>query len=517
MKKSLLYLILFLGFFGEVGAQEVPDSALVIQEVLAIQERNLDSLYCAWAEDRLLVPVGYTGEPIDSLIQPTTAISDSMYKERLRSIPTVVDLTFNTQVKSFIEMYTQKRRAQVELMLGLADYYFPIFEEVLMEEGLPMELKYVPVIESGLNPVATSRAGAQGLWQFMYGTAKAYGLQMNSFVDERWDPVKSSKAAVRYLKDLFAIYGDWHLVIAAYNCGPGNVNKAIIRAGGKRNYWDVYYFLPRETRGYVPAFIAAIYVMNYHHAHRLIPTPLESVYSVDSVWVKEDIHLKQISEVLEFSLTDLQRLNPQYRRNIIPTAGGPYAIRLPNDYALEFVRLEDSIANFKRSTYFSQANLNKSPSYAKYTPDAPGANYKALSYKVKSGDNLGFIADWYDVGLSRLRYWNNIYGNTIRVGQKLTVYVPKAIADRYENIDKMSFSEKQANNGRSVVVAQKEEVDGSELSGEYETYTVRSGDNLWSIARQYSGVSNTDIMRLNNLAGTQLKPGQVLKIRLKGE
>lgn len=425
-------------------SQDIPERVEMKNVVLDIQARNLDSLYIAWTEDRLMVPVGYAGNPGDSLLPHWGKLPDSVYQQRLRAIPSVVDLTFNSRIKSFIEMYTQKRRSQVELMLGLADYYFPVFEKALAEQGLPLELKYLPVIESGLNPVATSRVGAQGLWQFMYGTAKAYGLQMNSFVDERWDPVKSSQAAVQYLKDLFEIYGDWHLVIAAYNCGPGNVNKAIRRTGGKRNYWDIYYHLPRETRGYVPAFIASIYVMNYHYAHRLTPMPTEYNVAIDTVWVEQDIHLKQISEILEISLLDLQRLNPQYRRNIIPGIGGPYALTLPSDCALDFVSLEDSIAQYNRATYFSQANLNKSPSYSRYIPDAPKGNYVALTYRVKSGDNLGYIAEWYDVGLSRLRYWNNIYRSMIRVGQKLTVYVPKSSKSQYEKIDHLSFTEKQA-------------------------------------------------------------------------
>jgi len=425
-------------------AQESSEQSDLNDKVMGIQSRNLDSLYIAWTEERLMVPLSYVGTANDSLLPQWGKLPDSIYKKRLKAIPSVVDLTFNSRVRSFIEMYTQKRRSQVELMLGLAEYYFPVFEKALAEQGLPLELKYLPVIESGLNPVATSRVGAQGLWQFMYGTAKAYGLQMNSFVDERWDPVKASRAAVHYLKDLFDIYGDWHLVIAAYNCGPGNVNKAIRRTGGKRNYWDIYYHLPRETRGYVPAFIASVYVMNYHYAHRLTPLPTEYAALVDTVWVEQDIHLKQISEVLGISLLDLQRLNPQYRRSIIPGIGGPYAISLPREFALDFVGLEDSIVNYKREKFFSQANMNKSPSYSKYIPDSPKGNYVALTYRVKSGDNLGYIAEWYDVGLSRLRYWNNIYRSMIRVGQKLTVYVPKSSRSRYEAIDRLSFAEKQA-------------------------------------------------------------------------
>ncbi|MCK5821627.1 MAG: transglycosylase SLT domain-containing protein [Bacteroidales bacterium] len=444
MIRKLFFIIIVAILPLSLTSQEEPELVESQNEVLNIQVRNLDSLYIAWVEDRLMAPVTYAGNANDSLLPHWGKLPDSVYKQRLEAIPSVLDLTFNSRVKSFIEMYTQKRRAEVELMLGLADYYFPIFEKALADQGLPLELKYMPVIESGLNPVASSRVGAQGLWQFMYGTAKAYGLQMNSFVDERWDPVKSSQAAVQYLKDLFEIYGDWHLVIAAYNCGPGNVNKAIRRTGGKRNYWDIYYHLPKETRGYVPAFIASIYAMNYHHAHRMTPLATEYAAQIDTVWVEQDVHLKQISEVLDISFIDLKRLNPQYRRSIIPGVGGPYVVSLPNDKALDFVSLKDSIVQYKRDVYFSRANLNKSPSYSKYIPDAPKGNYVALTYKVKSGDNLGYIAEWYDVGLSRLRYWNNIYKSMIRVGQKLTVYVPKNSKSKYEKIDTMSFAEKQA-------------------------------------------------------------------------
>lgn len=514
MRRQVLITFIILFISISLYSQESMETNSESNIVLNIQARNLDSLYIAWSENRLMVPLEYTGSANDSLLPFSNKVPDSVYRQRLKAIPTVIDLTFNSRVKSFIELYTVKSRAQVELMLGLADYYFPIFEKALADEGLPMELKYVPVIESGLNPVATSRAGAQGLWQFMYGTAKGYGLKMNSYVDERWDPVKSSKAAVNYLKDLFDIYGDWHLVIAAYNCGPGNVNKAIRRSGGKRNYWDVYYHLPRETRGYVPALIASIYVMNYHYAHRLVPIKNQYSGPIDTVWVKQDIHLRQVSEVLEISLLDLQRLNPQYRRNIIPGNGGPNAIRLPNEFALDFVSMEDSIAKHKRTKYFSQANLNKSPTYSSFKPDPPKGDYVTLVYKVKSGDNLGYISEWYDIGLSKLRYWNNIYGNKIRVGQKLTIYKPKSAKSKYEGIDKMSFAQKQGTTAKIVSSPVAQTFPPGNLD-DYVIYKVKNGDNLWTIARKYPGISNSDIMSLNNMQNTNLKPGQIIKIKPK--
>lgn len=414
------------------------------------QRRNLDSLYAAWVEDRLMIPVRLIRNPEATRVDwGLEENQDSLYLHRLQSIPSVVDLTYNAQVRKHIDLYVHQRSGQVEVMLGLAEYYFPIFEEILAAKGLPIELKYMPVIESGLNPVATSRVGAQGLWQFMYRTAKSYDLEINSFVDERWDPVRSSEAAISYLKDLYDIYGDWHLVIAAYNCGPGNVNKAIRRSGGKTNYWEIYYHLPKETRGYVPAFIAAIYAMNYHHAHGIVPAEIDLPIVSDTVWIYNDLHLNQVAEVMDLPIIMLEQLNPQYRRNIIPGTGTVHALRLPHDKTADFITLQDSIINYRRDFFFSQLNTTKSPSYARYIPDPPKGEYATIQYQVKPGDNLGFIAEWYDVGLSRLRYWNNIYGSTIRVGQKLTVYVPKSQETKYRRINEMSFAEKQAFNDSS--------------------------------------------------------------------
>ena len=479
------------------------------------QIRNLDSLYQNWAEDRLFIDVKMVSSDQDTIFEFENHSSDSVYISRLAAIPTVINLTYNKHVKRFIELYVVKRKKQVELMLGLADYYFPIFEEILIKEGLPLELKYLPVIESGLNPVATSRVGAQGLWQFMYRTAKSYGLEINSYVDERWDPVKSSQAAVNYLKDLFDIYGDWYLVIAAYNCGPGNVNKAIRRSGGKRNYWDIYYHLPRETRGYVPAFIGAIYSMNFHHAHGIVAALSEIPPLVDTIWVDKDLHFKQIAEVLQIPSALVQKLNPQYRRNIVPGVGGPYPLQLPIEFVADFITLQDSVSAYNRQKYFSQANLNKSPQYSSYIPDPPKGDFHELNYTIKSGDNLGFIAEWYDVGLSRLKYWNNIYGNRIRAGQKLKVYVPKDKLDRYKNVNGLSFAEKQKNEGKGQTVTVSKQKKVVDLGGDFIVYRVKSGDNFWTIAKKYPGVSNTDIMNLNGISNTKLKIGQILKIAPK--
>lgn len=489
-------------------------------DVLAYQKQlaQLDSLYLEWLNRQLPV-FSVTDSSYVALKDGLTPSSpDSVYAHRLSQIPSAVDLTYNPRVKSFIDLYVLKRRNQVELMLGLATHYLPIFEEILDAQDLPLELKYMPVIESALNPRARSRVGASGLWQFMYGTAKGYDLKISSFVDERMDPVKSSRAAAMYLKDLYAIYNDWHLVIAAYNCGPGNVNKAIRRSGGKRNYWDIYYHLPRETRGYVPAFIAATYIMNFSYEHMLNPLPLEFPRMLDTVNIKEELHLGQVSDVLGIPLNQLQALNPQYRRSIIPGVGGPYSLVLPADMMGSFISMEDSISNYNDKIYFSKANLGKSPSRSKYTPEIPKGDYHAITYKVKEGDNLGYIADWYGVGLTNLRYWNNIYGNLINVGKTLTVYVPGSKLDKLKQVDKMSFAQKQEMIGRPAQSGSNSSATVNKTilaSDDYHYYKVRSGDNLWDIARKYPGISNNDIMRLNGMKTSALKVGQMLKIKPK--
>lgn len=523
LKHIYRYCLAFTGLLLFAPVHGTEDSIKIKQDTIPKEDpagyyqqmAQLDSLYMAWYSRQL--PVinildSTEMDPEDFLIPD---FSDSTYAERLMQIPSAIELTYNSRVKSFIDLYVLKRRGQVELMLGLATHYMPMFEEVLDKHEMPLELKYLPVIESALNPRARSRVGASGLWQFMYRTALGYNLNITSFVDERMDPVKSSEAAALYLKDLFEIYNDWHLVIAAYNCGPGNVNKAIRRAGGKKNYWDIYYHLPSETRGYVPAFIAATYVMNFSYEHNLRPLPLEFPLMVDSVHVSREVHLGQVSDVLGIPLNQLQSLNPQYRRSIIPAVGGPYALVMPADQAGFFVAMEDSISRYNADEFFSRANLGKNPSRNTYVPEIPKGDYKTLTYRVKSGDNLGYISEWYGVGVSNLRYWNNIYGNIIRVGQKLTVYVPGPRYEQLQDIDQMTFAQKQEMIGKKVNITVSGPVNTKLASGDYIYHTVRSGDNLWEIARSYPGVSSGDIMRLNKMANSSLKIGQVLKIKPK--
>ena len=269
------------------------------------------------------------------------------YIARLLRLPNVMEMVYNDVVQKFIDRYSGRLRHSISYMLGASNFYIPIFEEALEAYQLPLELKYLPIIESALNPNAISRAGAGGLWQFMIGTGKQYGLQVNSLVDERRDPVKSSYAAARYLSDLYKIFGDWNLVIAAYNCGPENINKAIRRSNGEKDYWQIYPYLPKETRGYVPAFIAANYIMTYYSLHNICPMSTRLPAKTDTVMVNKNVHLQQVAEVVGINIDLLRSLNPMYRRDIIPGATEPYALRLPLTEVGKFIDLQDSVYTYK--------------------------------------------------------------------------------------------------------------------------------------------------------------------------
>lgn len=477
-------------------------------------EKNLDSLLVSYYLTKSAFQQDLELEVKGKSTIPT--FHDSVYMKRLEFLSEhmEMEMPYNEKVQSYIKMYAEKRRSLVETMLGLSEYYFPLFEQELDRQGLPLELKYLPIIESALNPSAFSHAGASGLWQFVYGTGKFYNLYMDTYVDERRDPVKATKAAVKYLGDLYKIYGDWYMVIAAYNCGPGNVNKAIRRTGGKRDYWEIYYRLPRETRGYVPAFIAATYIMNFHLEHDLYAQQHDLPLATDTIMLDEPIHLLQVSEKLDIPYDMVKILNPQYRRFYIPGGSKKYALRLPSEKIAAFIDQRDEVLTYKKDELVNAKRTYAAPVYSSYTPDAP-SNMASVIYTVKSGDNLGWIAEWYDVGLSKIRYWNNIYSNKIRVGQKLKIYVPKNKVTHYMQINKMSFAEKQALDGKPIktnpVPASPAKIDNN-----YVYYKVRRGDSLWEIARKYPGISSSDIQRLNNMSGSsKIKVGQMLKIKRK--
>lgn len=349
------------------------------------------------------------------------AVSDSVIIRRLRLMPCVMEMPYNHYVRSFIDMYTLKRTKQVSYLQGLGDYYFKIFEEILEKNKLPHELKYLPIIESALNATAVSRMGAAGLWQFMPGTAKMYGMEVNSLVDERMDIYKSTHAAAKYLKDMFAIYQDWHLVIAAYNCGPGNVNKAIQRAGGKRDYWAIYPFLPAETRGYVPIFIAANYAMHYANAYGICKAEVSFPKSVDTVMVGRRMHISQIAGVLQLPEEQLKLLNPQYKTGIIPGDLKPFPVSLPMNMTGKFIDKFSDILNYKADSLINnrRAEVSVAGYTAKSTTKSSSSNI--ISHKVKKGQTLSGIAAKYGVSVSKIRKWNNISGSNLQIGQIIKI------------------------------------------------------------------------------------------------
>ena len=361
-----------------------------------------------------------------------------VYIERLSRLPNVMEMPYNEIVQKFIDRYTGRLRHSVSYMLGASNFYIPIFEEALEAYGLPLELKYLPVIESALNPKATSHAGAAGLWQFMVATGKQYGLEINSLIDERRDPIKSSYAAAHYLKDLYNIFGDWSLVIAAYNCGPENINKAIHRADGQADYWKIYPYLPRETRGYVPAFIAANYVMNYYCEHNICPMRTTLPAKTDTVVVSKDVHLKQIADVCGIDIEELRTLNPQYRRDIVNGDNKPSVIRLPANATNTFIANEDSIYRYETDALLTRRSLVEveSSKYTTSTSSTRKSYSKSKSRKrkssrrsrtrkksvtVRSGDTLSEIAERHHTTVKKLRQLNGIKGNNIRAGKKIRV------------------------------------------------------------------------------------------------
>lgn len=476
---------------------------------------DLDSLVSSW-----YVRMLYSDN--DRIMESDSAgieYPDSVYYERLARINSIVKLDYNGVIRNHIHVYTVKQRKQFSAILGLKDYYFPMIEDIFDSYGLPSELKYMAIIESALNANAVSRAGATGLWQFMYSTGRMYGLTINSVIDERRDPVRSTHAAARYLKDLYSIYNDWILVIAAYNCGPGNVNKAIRRSGNKKDYWDIYYRLPRETRGYIPQYVAAAYSVNYFAEHRINPLPVNIPVATDTIMINKDIHLSQISEVMGIPIGELRALNPQYRTGLVPGSSKPLSLTLPLNHLGDFIDLNDTIRNYKSDVYLTTASHIPNPTQSTFVPQDVKGKTK-LVYTVKEGDNLGYIAGWYSVGLSDLRYWNNISRNTIRVGQKLTVYVDPAKALLYGGVDNMSFTDKQKMIGKSVAPAQTINtfagLQQAGADGDFVTYTVRNGDSIWDIVKRFENVTTTEVLTLNKITDpTKIQVGQVLKIKKK--
>jgi len=452
-----------------------------------------DSLLNLWYVHRLVNEEDIDEVDMDS-VKFQSNVPDSVYINRIAKMNSFITLPYNDIVKNYIIKYSEKMPQTMGRILGLCEYYMPIFQEILNKYDMPEELKAMAIIESAMNPLAVSRVGAKGMWQFMYQTAKIYGLHIDSFVDERLDPVKSADAAARYLQDAYEIFGDWNLAIASYNCGAGNVNKAI-RRSGSRAFWDIWPFLPRETRGYVPAFVGALYTMNFYKEHGIKPEAVQMPVHVDTMRINKMLHLKQVSELTGAPLEDLKNLNPQYRHEIIPGNDREYILRIPYNYTNAFIDHEDSLYRHKADVYFNPVTIKKIKD---------GGDGERIVYRVKNGDYLGKIAGRYRVSVNQIKRWNNLRSNNIRVGQRLIIYRGgKAPA----SVSSGSSSAKKATKPADKPVMAS--------TGEYIIYTVKSGDSFYSIAKDYPGVSAQNIMDYNGIDSSKIRPGMKIKIPVR--
>lgn len=505
---------------------------------------------------------------LDSYVENSKSetVSDEVYIKRLRALPVAIEMPFNSVVKTYIEMYTERRRTLVEEMLGMSLYYMPIFEQALEKEGLPLELKYLPVIESALNPDAVSRVGATGLWQFMISTAKGLGLEVNSMVDERRDPYRASEKAAVYLKNLYNIYHDWSLVIAAYNCGPGNVNKALRRAGGSgKDFWAIYPYLPKETRGYVPAFIAANYVMTYFKNHNISPSLAKKPLLTDTITVNQRINFNQISKVLNMPIDELRVLNPQFRRDVIPGDTHSYSLCLPTHQIYSFIMSKDSILNYRTDLYGRRDVVE--PATISDSQDIQGVEGVDFTYetqtvtkwhKVRRGETLAKIAGKYGVTSSSIKRANGLKKSSVKRGQSLKIVTTQRVKVPIEKSDEPASDELlAANNAGDELANEQPDVAENENAepatetvkpaeqpqtkpepkqteqpkakeqpkkrnnnnhdaGIVTKHTVRSGESLYKIATD-NGITIDELKAANNLTNDAVKAGQTLVIPAKGE
>lgn len=432
--------------------------------------------------------------------------SEKEYKQRIEQMNSVVNITYNAKVQAYIDVYASKRRNSVSTMLGLAEHYFPIFEDIFDEYDVPQELKYLAIIESALNPKAKSPMGARGIWQFMPSTAKVYNLKITSYIDERCDPVKSTRAAAAYLKNLYAIFNDWILAIAAYNCGPGNVKKAIARSGGKTDYWQIYNNLPKETRGYVPAYIAAYYVFEHHELHNLYPRTVK-MPQLDTVVVKKKVHFKQIAEYLDVPVKEISDVNPQYKADMVPYSEEGSPLYLPIEIVSPFLRLQDSIYAYKDSLYQNikpEVEFASSPTYGSSTHGKT-----KTYYTVKKGDTFAKIASKYGVSVNTLKSWNHKSSNMLHIGDKLVVYVSAPGRGNYAQTKTTSSSTTTAKPATTASTQHKSAPAKKTTASSY--HTVQSGDTLWSISQRY-GTTVADLKSANGLTSTRLSLGMKLRI-----
>ena len=418
----------------------------------------------------------------DSIPLHDSLWSTETFKSRLAALDqkTPFHITYNSSLEQIVRNYLKNRRPQLQRLMGLSHYYFPMFEEVFAQHALPLEMKYLAIVESALVPTATSRVGARGLWQFMFQTGKMFDLKVNSYVDERCNPLKSTIAAAEYLNQLYDILDDWDLALAAYNSGPGNVSKAIRRSGGRKNYWNIRSFLPRETAGYLPAFYATMYIFEYASAYGLTPTNTQPHYvTTDTIQINQTIALSHVAALSQTPLETLEFLNPEYTLGVIPyIEDRPYYLRMPvSDLGL-LVENQDSLYGLARADFAQRE---------KPLPELVDQNNR-IRYRVKSGDYLGKIANKYGVSVAQIKRWNGLKSTQLRIGQRLTI-IPKRIP-----VNETTASSRTKNNNKDV-------------------YVVQKGDSLWGIAQKLPGITLEDLKKWNDISGSEIKPGMALSLK----
>ncbi|WP_188373196.1 lytic transglycosylase domain-containing protein [Winogradskyella haliclonae] len=449
-----------------------------------IDEKWLEELYSNSLYDTIYKSVTELDyKPIDYPELPTDTLKARLKRLNAR---TPFNVEYNPSLESVIKRYLKTRRASMERLMGLSHFYFPMFEEALDKEDIPLEVKYLAIVESALKPRARSRVGATGLWQFMFGTGKEYDLDVSSYVDERRDPVKSTEAAAKYLARLYKIFGDWDLALASYNSGPGNVSKAIRRSGGYTNYWNIRQNLPRETAGYLPAFLATMYIFEFADEHGFKPErPKYQYVETDTIRVKQMITLDQVAEVTDVKIEELQYLNPSYKLDIIPFIKDEnYTLRLPRYAIGSFVANEDKIYAFAKAEF----DKREKPLPQFFENDTK------VRYRVRSGDYLGKIARKYGVRVSSIKRWNGLRSNNLKIGQRLTIYPRNPV------VKSSSSTPSKTKSKKSISTAGKS------------TYKVKSGDSLWSIAQKFSGVSVQNLKDWNDISSNKLKIGMTLVV-----
>ena len=455
---------------------------------------DLTELLDGWHASYFFNPEDYC---VDENVNPF--FSDSIYRLRMNRMMTVIPMTYNETVRKCIDLYTGPRRKHLRYIMGMANFYFPMIEQILDANGLPLELKFLPVVESALKPDALSRVGASGLWQFMLPTGKIYGLEINSLIDERLDPEKATEAACRYFKDMHNRYDDWHLAIAAYNCGPGGVDRAIRRAGGVQNFWKIFQYLPRETRSFVPLFIAAAYVMTYHCDHNICPVSSNFSVATDTIMVEQALHFDQIAEILQIDKEAIRFYNPQYKREIIPGNLRPSVLRLPVEYTFAYIDKEDSVLEHRMDELLAHCvpvDVNDLKN-----------RQEQISHTAKTGETVYTIANLYGVTAQNLRKWNGLSGSRVTPGRKLRVYIDNGgltFASQTTNTSEPAPAQK---NTTVSAVTQSSGNNSGNVS-----YQVQQGDSLYTIAKKYPGVTVQSIQQANGLTTTLLQIGQILKI-----